>query len=377
MPNFSVRGALERFQTIYPDVHQRRAWIAPGRVNLIGEHTDYNLGLVLPMAIDLACLVVAAPAPGGKLRVYSEQFRESAEWRIEEIPQLEPKNNWTDRVAGVAWVLARSGVPVGSQNLLIDSNVPLGGGLSSSAALGVALTLALGGPRPSLDLAVLARQAETDFAGVPCGIMDQFVSAHGQAGAAILLDCRSMQWRGVKLPQNLAIVVTNSMVKHDLSSSGYRDRVSECGAAAKALGVPSLRDAKLVQIEALDPVLRRRARHVITENVRVGAFAAAAERSDMAEMGRLAIESHQSLRDDYEVSSAELDFLVEAALQVPGAFGSRMTGGGFGGSTVSFLRPDAVAPFRAAIRAEYQRFNGIDPQIHLCSASQGARELSV
>ena len=376
MPNLSVRGALERFQEICPGLQKPRAWIAPGRVNLIGEHTDYNLGLVLPMAIDLACFIVAAPAPGGKLRVYSEQFRESAEWRIEEIPHLEPKNSWTDRVAGVAWVLARrGGVPLIGQNVLIDSDVPLGGGLSSSAALGVALTLTLGGPRPPLELAQLARQAETDFAGVPCGIMDQFASAQGQAGAAILLDCRSMQWRAVKLPQNLAIVVTNSMVKHDLSSSGYRDRVSECGAAAKALGVASLRDANLLQIEALDPVLRRRARHVITENVRVEAFAAAAERSDMAEMGRLAIESHRSLRDDYEVSSAELDFLVEAALQVPGVFGSRMTGGGFGGSTVSLMRPDAVEPFRAVIKAEYQRCKGMDPEIHVCAASQGAREV--
>ncbi|HLG96921.1 MAG TPA: galactokinase [Bryobacteraceae bacterium] len=377
MPNFSLHGALERFHTIYPGGEQPRAWLAPGRVNLIGEHTDYNLGLVLPMAIDLACLAVAAPAPGGKLRVYSEQFRESAEWRIEEIPDLRAKGHWSDRVIGVAWVLARNGVALTDQNLLIDSDVPLGGGLSSSAALGVALTLALGGPRPPLEIALLARKAETDFTGVPCGIMDQFVSAHGQAGAAILLDCRSLDWRAVELPKKLAIVVTNSMVKHDLASSGYRDRVAECHAAARALGVQSLRDVRPDQIDILDPLLRKRARHVITENARVEAFAAAAGRGDTAEMGRLATESHRSLRDDYEVSCAELDFLVEAALRVPGVLGARMTGGGFGGSTVTFIDPDAVQQFRPIITAGYQRFNGRVPEIHICTASQGAREIPI
>jgi len=277
----------------------------------------------------------------------------------------------------VAWVLARNGVALTGQNLLIDSDVPLGGGLSSSAALGVALTLALGGPRPPLEIALLARKAETDFTGVPCGIMDQFVSAHGQAGAAILLDCRSLDWRAVELPKKLAIVVTNSMVKHDLASSGYRDRVAECHAAARALGVQSLRDVRPDQIDILDPLLRKRARHVITENARVEAFAAAAGRGDTAEMGRLATESHRSLRDDYEVSCAELDFLVEAALRVPGVLGARMTGGGFGGSTVTFIDPDAVQQFRPIITAGYQRFNGRVPEIHICTASQGAREIPI
>jgi galactokinase len=368
-------AAIQRFQSLYPTCDSPRVWRAPGRVNLIGEHTDYNLGLVLPMAIDLACFVFAAPSGDGRLRVYSEHFGESAEWRLEDIAHMTPQGRWSDRVAGVAWALLRNNIAVAGHNLLIDSTVPLGGGLSSSAALGVALTLALGGPREPAEVARLARAAENDFVGVPCGIMDQFISANGRAGAAILLDCRTLEWRAVPLPRELAIVVTNSMLKHDLASSGYSQRVAECHASARTLGIGNLRDAQLHQLDVLDDVPRKRARHVITENARVEAFASAAQRGDLEEMGRLLGESHRSLRDDYEVSCPELDFLVETAQHVPGVLGARMTGGGFGGSTVTLMHPEAIATYRQTVSAAYGRFRGLNPDIHVCAASPGAAEV--
>ncbi len=371
-------GAAEivnKFRARYPAAGEPRVWRAPGRVNLIGEHTDYNLGLVLPMAIDLACWIAMAPSNDEWLRVYSEQLGAGSQWRIADIPKALPVGDWTDRVAGIAWELSRRGVALRGANVLIDSMVPLGGGLSSSAALGVALALALGGPRSPLELAQTARAAEMDFVGVPCGIMDQFISAGGQAGSAILLDCRSLEWRGVKLPANVAIVTANSMVKHELAGSAYRTRVEECAEAARRLGVGSLRDAPLSSLGALDGVYKRRARHIATENARVEEFVAAAAAADSAVMGRLVTESHFSLREDYEVSCAELDFLVETALSAEGVFGARMIGGGFGGSTVNLVDPGAVEGLKATLAGNYRKYHGCAPEIHLCVASSGASEV--
>jgi len=243
-----VKPLVERFRELYPSTELLRLWRAPGRVNLIGEHTDYNLGLVLPMAVNLWCYVAAAPSGDGWLRAHSEQFAESAEWRIEDLSRAERKNRWSDRVAGVAWELARRGIPIEGQNVLIDSEVPLGAGFSSSAALGVALTLALGGVRDPRETALIAQTVERDFVGVPCGIMDQFVSAHARAGAALLLDCRTLAWRAVRLPHGAAVVAVNSMVRRDLAASAYRTRVEECHRAAQALKVQSLRDADPAQL---------------------------------------------------------------------------------------------------------------------------------
>lgn len=368
---------LERFYAVFPGSEEASIWRAPGRVNLIGEHTDYNLGLVLPMAIEFACYVAAAPSNSGRLRVYSEQFGEFAEWAVNEIPNLKPRGHWSDRVAGVAWELMRSGIRVAPKNLFIDSDVPLGAGLSSSAALGVAVTLALADV-PIDQTPPLARAAETDFIGVPCGIMDQFVSAHGQPGAAILLDCRDLAWRAVPLPPGMAVLVANSMVKHELGSSAYSTRVAECQAAARRIGVESLRDASLDQLDRVhDATLRKRARHVITENRRVEQFAAAADAGDCQRMGRLAVESHRSLRDDYEVSCEELDFLVHTALTVPGVSGARMTGGGFGGCTVNFVRPDAISELKETLSTRYREHRGITPHLYVCAASEGASRVPV
>lgn len=367
---------VDKFLKRYPGSMPPRVWRAPGRVNLIGEHTDYNLGLVLPMAIDMDCRVAIAPSGDGWLRVYSEQLGSGSQWRVADIRNASPIGDWTDRVAGIAWELSRRGVDLNGSNVLIDSDVPVGGGLSSSAALGVSLALALGGPREPLELAELARAAEMDFVGVPCGIMDQFISAGGQAGSAILLDCRSLEWRSVKLPQDVAIVTANSMVKHELGGSAYRTRVEECALAAKKLGVPSLRDATLGALGALHGILLKRARHIVTENDRVRRFVEAVAGTDHADqMGRIVTESHISLRDDYEVSCAELDFLVEAALEVEGVYGARMIGGGFGGTTVNLVTPSAVEELKTNLTKKYRTFTGLEPESHLCIASPGASEI--
>jgi galactokinase len=363
---------VDKFRARYPASADPRVWRAPGRVNLIGEHTDYNLGLVLPMAIDLDCRVAVAPSHDDWLRIYSEQLGAGSQWRVADIPNALPVGDWTDRIVGIAWELSRRGVELRGANVLIDSQVPLGGGLSSSAALGVSLALALGAPREPLEVARLARAAEMDFVGVPCGIMDQFISAEG---SAVLLDCRSLSWRRVKLPEAVAIVSVNTMVKHELGASAYRTRVEECSEAARRLGIASLRDAELSSLVALNGVLLKRARHIITENARVTRFVAAAERGDTAETGRVVTESHISLRDDYEVSCAELDFLVEAALRVDGVLGARMTGGGFGGSTVNLVRPEAVDRLKATLAAEYRKYHGLTPEIHDCMESPGASEI--
>jgi galactokinase len=373
-----VAGAaeiLKRFRQLYPDSPTPRIWRAPGRVNLIGEHTDYNLGLVLPMAIELECLVATAPAPHDSLRVFSEQLAAAAQWRVVDVPCATPRRAWDDRILGVAWELARRGIPIAPQDILIDATIPLGAGLSSSAALGVAMTLALGGPRDPLEVSQIAQAAETDFVGLPCGIMDQFASTHGQAGSAILLDCRSLEWRPVKLSEDLAVVTANSMIRHELGDSAYRTRVAECAEAARALGVASLRDAALFQLDSLSGTSLKRARHIVTENLRVEAFVAAAGRGDALEMGRLISASHRSLRDDYDVSCPELDFLVETALTVPGVLGARIMGGGFGGSTVNLVRRRAVDSLKEALESKYRCSYGRTPEIHPCVASERASQL--
>jgi galactokinase len=369
---------IRQFHSIYPESAAPRVYRAPGRVNLIGEHTDYNLGLVLPMAIDLACFVAIAPSNDPVLRAHSVQLGQSAEWTIDKLPSVTSQGGWSDRVVGIAREFSLRGVPIAGQNILIDSNVPMGSGLSSSAALGVALALALGA-EPG-ELAELAWKVESDFVGLPCGIMDQFISANGQQDSAMLLDCRTFDWRVIKLPSDLAVVTVNSMVKRELAHSAYRTRVDECARAAQALGIASLRDANHGALDSLgatmNDTLRKRARHVVTENARVEAFAEASERGDRTEMGRLVTESHRSLRDDYEVSCPELDFLVDAALEIPGVFGARMMGGGFGGSTVNLVRPDAIDTMQSVVSSKYRQFHRITPDIHVCRASSGACEVT-
>jgi galactokinase len=358
-----------------------RVFRAPGRVNLIGEHTDYNLGFVMPMALQLATYIAAAPSADGKVRIHSEHQNQTREWPLSEFLGLTRAHHWTDYPAGVALELQHAGVAIQPLNLLIRSSVPEGSGLSSSAAIEVSSALAFlfGRDLAPLELARLCQRAEREFVGMPCGIMDQYVSVFGREHAAVEIDCRSLQHRYAKLPDDATFVAVNTMVKHALAGSAYRDRVKECAAAAGILKAASLRDVTPGQLEQaahlLPPNVLKRARHVVTEDARVNQFVEAGNRGDLPSMGRLMVESHRSLQHDYEVSCDELDFLVDTALGLPGVLGSRMTGGGFGGCTVTLLRPDSAASFETAISAAYQRQFQVTPAIYHCLPSAGAGEV--
>lgn len=377
-----ARELIEKFEARYGAGRRPRLFRAPGRVNLIGEHTDYNLGFVLPIALDLACYVAIAPASGAELRVFSTNTGQERRWEAARITELRPARDWGDYVAGVAVELARAGYEIRPADLLIESTVPFGGGLSSSAALEVSTALALLGDRPiePLELVRLARRAENEFAGMPCGIMDQFISVFGRRGCALKIDCRSLDSEAVPLPEDVEILAVNSMVKHELGATAYRERVAECRRAVEAIQVShpevrSLRDATLEQLELVEGVARRRARHVITENRRVEEFVEASRRGDLRAMGALLVASHRSLASDYEVSCTELDFLVETATGLPGVYGARMTGGGFGGCTVNLVAPERADGFVEAVCSAYRERFGIEPRIYRCVASEGAGEV--
>jgi galactokinase len=354
-------------------------------VNLIGEHTDYNQGFVLPVALHMECRVTAEPAADGKLHLASEQEKESREWPVAEIAQLSPYRDWTDYVIGVGQQLVQAGFAIPPLSLHIDSSVPVGAGLSSSAALEVSSALALlnGRTIDKLQLAKLCQRAENRFVGMPSGIMDQYVSVFGRAHAAIKIDCRSLEHEEVELPDGLAFLAVNTMVKHELTGSAYRQRTEECAEAVRILQqrfpeIRSLRDATmeyLRQVELPDPVSRR-ARHVVSEDQRVEEFVAASKLGDAAAMGQLCVESHRSLQHDYEVSCAQLDFLVDQALAIPGVYGARMTGGGFGGCTVNMMAAEAAEPFKTAITAAYEGRFGVSPRIYPVEPSAGAGEVT-
>jgi galactokinase len=345
---------------------------APGRINLIGEHTDYNLGLVCPMAIDRDCLASAEPGGDGWLRFRSMQFDQGRDVRVEELPGVAPAHHWTDYCVGVARELARAGYEIGAATITVDSAVPVGSGLSSSAALEVATALALLGGRAMapLELAQLCQRAERDFVGLPCGIMDMFISVHGVEGCALAIDCRDLTAEAVRLPEGVAVIAVNTGVKHALAGSAYATRVAECNRAAAQAGVRSLRDAAPERV-----ALEARGRHVVSENQRVRDFIEAAGRGDLREMGRLFTASHRSLQHDYEVSCAELDFLVDSALALPGVYGARMTGGGFGGCTVNLVRAEMTGQFAHAIAELYERQFQRRPAVFACRASAGAGPL--
>lgn len=360
---------------------------APGRVNLIGEHTDYNDGFVLPLALEQNTWVAAAARPDAQLRALAadlpdEQCWPVGGWSTKTLPA------WTSYVAGVAALLSRpAGRPVGA-DLLICSAVPVAAGLSSSAALEVATALALatlaGVPLAGPALADLARQAEHEYARVPCGIMDQYASVLARRGHALLLDCRTRTWQHIPLRLGDAVVlVVNSGVRHDLAASEYALRQAQCGQAVAWFrqhgpAVRSLRDLTTADLSAngsgLDPVLLARARHVVTENRRTLDAAAALRAGDVARLGRLLDESHRSLRDDYAVSCRELDLLVDIVGRVPGVYGARMTGAGFGGCIVAIVERAAVAAIQHAVRAEYDP-TGSGPATMLVTQAGGGATL--
>jgi galactokinase len=364
-------------------IEGRRTFRAPGRANLIGDHTDYNGGFVMPAAIDLYTQVTITPRNDRKLLIHSECFSDNVEFELDE-PHPAARGHWSDYVCGVAVTLERAGYELKGAELEIRSTVPIGAGLSSSAALEVATGYALLDNSDiridRIELAKLCQQAENEFVGMRCGIMDQFIASLGRAGHALMLDCRSLEYRPLPLPPEVRLVVCNTMVKHELAASEYNNSRAECEAGvrhfAKVLpNVRSLRDVTMNDLELyrrdLSEVIYKRCRHVVTENARVVEAATALEENDLKAFGDLMAASHLSLRDDYEVSCSELDTMVELAAQVEGVYGARMTGGGFGGCTINLVRADCVDRFKEAVTQRYQRATGIATEIYVCSAANG------
>ncbi|MFN7930273.1 MAG: galactokinase [Blastocatellia bacterium] len=377
-----IQSFMQSFATT-PQVYQ-----APGRVNLIGEHTDYNDGFVMPAAIGFATRVGIAARTDRKLLLHSANFSEQVAYDLDQLP-AQGRDHWSDYVAGVAAQLLRAGVPLSGANLLIDGDVPLNSGLSSSAAIEVAAGFALwalSGQRVDrTQLAQLCQRAENEFVGARVGIMDQFVSCHGQQNHALLLDCRSLDFRLLPLPEDVRLIICNTMVKHSIAGGEYNQRRAECEQGVQLLaehlpGIQALRDvteAEFQQYEtSLPSPIRERCRHVITENARVQRAATALEQGDLAAFGQLMYASHDSLRDDYAVSCHELDVMVKLATAVEGVYGARMTGGGFGGCTINLVKAEHAETFPAIVAAEYQRQTGIQPEIYVCTAAAGASQIA-
>jgi galactokinase len=360
---------------------------APGRVNLIGEHTDYNDGFVLPAAIDRAVYVAASPTARKRIRCYAVQYGEEDSFDPQVI-ERRIERPWANYIRGVAAEVAARGLKSAGADLLIHSDLPQGSGLSSSAALEVAVgyTLQLLNDFNLLgeELALLAQAAENNFVGVQCGIMDQFVAALGEVDHALLIDCRDLSYRAVPLPGDVRLVVCDSRVRRSLDSSQYNERRAECAAVVEHLQrrlphITALRDLSLddlqQQRQLLDARLYARAHHVVSENERTLAVATALEAGDLPTCGRLMNASHCSLRDDFAVSIAELDLLAEAAQQVAGCYGSRLTGAGFGGATISLVIADAVERFSEQVTATYSQETGTEPFMYVCKAVDGVRRM--
>ena len=365
-----------------------RVFRAPGRVNLIGEHTDYNDGFVLPASVGFSTYVAIAPRSDRKLLIHSEEFPGKFEFELDRLPEKRV-GAWCDYVLGVASVLRRRGHELGGANLLVHGEVPIGAGLSSSAALEVSSALALLGldrsQLPLPEIAQVCREAENSFVGARVGIMDQFVSCMGRAGHGLLLDCRSLEFQFVPIPAGLVLVVCNTMVKHDLATGAYNMRREECEAGVRAFANwdPAIRALRDVSVEMLNEhadelsaTIRKRCTHVIRENQRTLDAASALTDGDLDRVGRLMRESHSSLRDLYEVSCSELDVMVEAAQGLPGFCGGRMTGGGFGGCTVNLVREENAEDFAKRVAERYRQATGIGAQVYLCAAEDGAQALS-
>jgi galactokinase len=362
---------------------------APGRVNLIGEHTDYNGGFVLPAAIGFSCWVGIAPRDDRKLVLFSENFEESAEADLDNL-SIRPTGKWPDYPLGVAWALEQTRSTGCGANTYISGEVPLGAGLSSSAAIEVSVGYALleisHCPIDRTQLALLCQRAENEFVGMRCGIMDQFTACYGRTGHALLLDCRSLEFRLVPIPPKVHLVICNTMVRHKLAASEYNARRSECEEGVRKLGevlpgIRALRDVTFEQLEqhrgCLTDKVYRRCRHIITENDRVHGAVSALQSGGISDLTQLMADSHRSLRDDFEVSCRELDIMVEIAARQRGTYGARMTGGGFGGCTINLVDAAHSLEFQRQVAAEYQSATGLKPDVYICEASEGAEAIHI
>jgi galactokinase len=359
---------------------------APGRVNLIGEHTDYNEGLVLPAAIDREVWIAFQPWDRPGVELTSTEFNDTRSFSFERLsPETRGAASWIDYVAATAWAMREADLPIRGFRGVMDSTVPIGSGLSSSAALEMASSWALAVPgalRPEPGaMAAIAQRGENRYVGVNCGIMDQFASAAGCAGHALLIDCRINRFKTAPMPASLSLVVCETGSSRRLDASAYNARRSECELGAKLIaerepGVKSLRDVDEAMLarnrDRLPEVVARRVEHVVQEDGRVLATVAALREADLAALGRLFAASHASLRDLYEVSSPELDAMVEIAVSVPGVVASRMTGAGFGGCTVSLVERGAEEALRDAVLAKYEKRTGLTPRVYIVAAVDGA-----
>ena len=351
---------------------------------MIGDHTDYNDGFVLPMAIDRAIWIALCPRDDGRVRLHALDFDETADFALHAFRSTDA--GWIEYVKGVAWSLQEAGYALGGWEGVVTGDVPRGAGLSSSAALELAAARAFLCVGSSLGadvlwepkaMAKLCQRAENEWVGVRCGIMDQMISAAGRADHALLIDCRSLETEAVPLPPDTVVVVLDTATRRGLADSAYNERRAQCEAAANVFGVQALRDVGPEQFEKrapeLDAVTRRRARHVVTENERTLQAARAMRRGDAVEVGQLMAASHASLRDDFEVSSDELDTMAACARSEEGCYGARMTGAGFGGCAVALVQADAADTFVEGVGPCYHSATGIGPEVYVCRAIDGAR----
>jgi galactokinase len=380
------RQLVQHFEKLFGQTP--RIFRAPGRVNLIGEHTDYNDGFVMPAAVGFSTYVATAQRSDRKWLIRSEEFPEHFEFDLDRLPDSRT-GHWCDYMLGIARVLRQRGYDLEGANLLVHGEVPIGAGLSSSAAIEVATALAVATVSeiaiPLPEIAKLCRQAENEFVGARVGIMDQFVSCMAKKGQALLLDCRSLAFQFVPIPSSIRLVVCNTMVKHDLATSAYNTRRDECEQgvryfASKDPKIRSLRDVSEEMLERyagdLPAVIQKRCTHVVRENQRTIELSHSLAAGDWPRVGQLMSESHDSLRDLYEVSCRELDIMVDAAEGLPGFIGGRMTGGGFGGCTVNLVRENDAEEFTAKVAELYRKTTGIVSQTYLCVAGDGASEVS-
>jgi len=371
---------VKRFQT------EPAIFAAPGRVNLIGEHTDYAEGFVMPVAIDFATLAGISSRTDGKIVLYSENFAEERSFDAD--APLEAAKHWTDYPLGVVAILRGEGHKVPGFSLSLWGDVPLGSGLSSSASVEVATAFAvlslIAATYPGPVLAKLCQRVENEFVGTSCGVMDQFISINGKKDHALLLDCRDLSFRLAPIPPHVALVIANTMVKHSIAGGDYPTRRRESEAACAVIashrpGVPFLRDATLEDLEKwgheMAPRSLMRARHVISENLRTVAAAEALLKGDLAELGRLMAEAHKSYSGDFEGSCVEADLMVDLAQDIPGLIGARLTGGGFGGCTINLVEQNQAKAFAEELGHRYAARTGIVPHIHVCHASDGAHRL--
>ena len=362
---------------------------APGRVNLIGEHTDYNDGFVMPAALEFATLTAASQRPDRRLRVYSVILDETREFDLDSPPQG-PTGEWSDYIFGVALMLESSGRNLAGADLVVWTDVPIGAGLSSSAALEVSCAHALltesGLPFDPIEVAQLCQRAENDFVGMRCGVMDQYISCCGVAGHALLIDCRSLESRHVAIAPNLRLLIANSRVRHQHAGGEYNLRREACEEGVRLLSrylgpIQALRDVTPEQLEAkrrkLPDLIYRRCRHIVTENARVLEAARALEAGDFGACGRAMNASHISMRDDFEITCPEVDMLAGLAQTVNGVYGSRMTGGGFGGCTITLLEEWAVDKASQMLIDGYRIGMGRDVDLYVCTPSDGARLIPV